>query len=216
MKIVAIVSGGLDSVSYLASHSTDECHVLTFNYGQKGVKELEVVKKLVAGMTNVFEVKVIDMSFMKELWPDTQLTDDTIAVEDAYTPTVVVPLRNAVMLTIASAYAASIGAKKVIYGSHMNDVAGYPDCRPEFSIALQKALTLGHPDNPVEIWSPAREGLTKAENLKLGYRVLGSKIFETWSCYKSGERQCGKCESCRNRKKAFEEAGIKDLTLYEE
>jgi len=215
MKVVAVVSGGMDSVCFLAQHDLDECHVLAFDYGQKGVKELSVIENVVAGFPFVQDVQIIDMSFMQELWPGSQLTDEAVDIEDNYVPTVVVPLRNMVMLTIAAAYAKSIGAGKIIFGAHADDAAGYPDCRNGFVAELQKTLNTGHPDNPLTIDSPARCGFSKAENLKRAHALVGDIIFNTWSCYRSEKLHCGVCESCRNRKKAIALAGLQDKTEYE-
>jgi 7-cyano-7-deazaguanine synthase len=72
----------------------------------------------------------------------------------------------------------------------------------------------------ISIWSPSLEGITKHKLLKLGHKMLGDIIFESWSCYSNGKRihnalvQCGECESCINRKMAFSKAGIEDKTIY--
>jgi len=232
-RIVAIISGGIDSTSYLAQwlERGYDAHVLVFNYGQKGLKEIEVAKNIVNEinklplMGKVIEFRVVDISFMKDLWKGTQLTDEGVAIEKEYRPSVVVPIRNAVMLTIAAAYAYTVDAKVVIYGAHYDDVSPrpdtweplYPDCSPEFIQALELAINLGHfrSKRGIQIWSPSKEGLRKAENLKRGYRILGDLIYRTWSCYLSGKYHCGKCESCINRHKAFIQADIPDGTIYE-
>jgi 7-cyano-7-deazaguanine synthase len=234
MKCVAVISGGIDSISYAIYNKKlgYEIYPIIFKYGQKGSKEVDVAVKLCKELG--FQTPlVLDISFMKELWIGTQLTDEEVDVEKEYTPSVVVPLRNAVFLTIATAYALTIRAKRVIYGSHLDDCspskeennfyfAVYPDCSPEFIQALETALRLGsfRFERDFEIWSPAKEGLTKRQNLRRAYEILKKEgkeklLYETWSCYKSGEKQCGICESCRNRKKVFKEAGIPDLTEYE-
>lgn len=165
--------------------------------------------------------KLIDISFMKDLYGATNvLTDERKTVPSSFKSNIIVPIRNAVFLTISTAYAFSIGADVVAYGAHLTDKP-YPDCRPEFTKKLSEALNLGDIDaiesgtHPaVEMWSPAIEGLSKSEMLKVSYKLLGDKVFRTWSCYLDGQRQCGICESCNNRKAAFQEAGITDLTDY--
>ncbi|MCS7107805.1 MAG: 7-cyano-7-deazaguanine synthase [Sulfolobales archaeon] len=231
--IIAVVSGGIDSVSYLAQWLSKgySAHLITYDYGQKGSKEVEVTKHLVSEINNlplkgkIVEFKVIDLSFMKYLWRGTQLTDDSVRIESRYEPTVVVPIRNVVLLSIATAYAYSVNAEYVIYGAHYGDVLPrddtgepkYPDCSPECIESLQTAFRICHFRNlrKVEIWSPSREGLSKSENLRKGYEVLGDLIYHTWSCYLSGRHHCGMCESCINRHEAFLKAGLPDCTVYE-
>ncbi|MDG6997736.1 MAG: 7-cyano-7-deazaguanine synthase [Nitrososphaerota archaeon] len=221
-KAVCIISGGLDSsgvASFWKSKNRD-LYLLTFDYGQRAGQEIKQAVKI-GKLLHSKEHKVLDISFMKDLYGNTNvLTDTTLEMPSRFQSNIIVPIRNAVFLTIATAYAFSVGAELVAYGAHLSDKP-YPDCRPAFANRLQDALNLGdidsikaktHPE--VKIWSPAIEGLTKAELLKISYKLLKRGIFTTWSCYLDGKLQCGKCESCRNRRAAFELAKIKDLTRY--
>jgi 7-cyano-7-deazaguanine synthase len=225
-KAVAIISGGLDSVGYAAHWQTKgyKVHPLIFNYGQKGSKEIEAALKLSVKLR--FEKPlVLDISSLRELWTGTQLVDSKVRVEKEYKSTVVIPIRNVVFLSIASAYALSISASIVTYGAQLDDVKPrndtgeplYPDCHPETASTFEEILKVAHFPvgvKKVEIWSPAREGLTKAQNLRRSYEILKDLIYETWSCYLSGTVHCGECESCINRHRAFIEAGIPDKTRY--
>jgi 7-cyano-7-deazaguanine synthase len=107
-----------------------------------------------------------------------------------------------------------------VYGAHTGD-KHYPDCRPTFAKKLEAAFNQGEIDGinsglrkSIEIWSPYRKGLSKKDLLKAGVKVLGDSIFKTWSCYSNKKYHCGVCESCNNRKIAFQKAGIIDKTKY--
>jgi len=221
-KAVTILSGGLDS-SGVASYWKNkdfEIFPITFDYGQRAKQEIKRAKEIVRTI-KANDHKIIDISFMKDLYGSTNvLTDSSKTMPNSFQSNIIVPIRNAVFLTISTAYAFSIGAGVVAYGAHLTDQP-YPDCRPEFTYKLAEALNLGDIDairsgeHPaVEMWSPAIQGLSKSEMLKLSYDLIGSEVFRTWSCYIDGEKQCGVCESCSNRKTAFRQAGIVDLTEY--
>lgn len=197
-----------------------EIYPITFDYGQRARREIERAKEIGRAL-KAAQHKIIDISFMKDLYGSSNvLTDESKSMPSSFQSSIIVPIRNAIFLTIGTAYAFSIGAEVVAYGAHLSDQP-YPDCRPEFSKKMADVLNLGdidaisegnHP--PVEIWSPAIQGLNKAEMLKISYKLLNDKVFRTWSCYLDGEKQCGTCESCNNRKLAFRLAGIKDRTDY--
>lgn len=221
-KSVIIMSGGIDSAGAAAywKQRGYKLYLVTFYYGQRSRREVERARDIGKHL-QAKEHRFIDISFMKELYGSTNvLTNETKEMPSQFQPIIIVPIRNAIFLTIASAWAFSIGAEIVAYGAHLTDQP-YPDCRPEFARKLEEALNLGdidatnsktHP--PIMIWSPAIAGLQKWEMLKISYRILGERIFDTWSCYLDGDVHCGVCESCRNRKTAFEKAEIKDNTTY--
>lgn len=227
-SVVCIVSGGLDSIctsAYLRKQNFN-LYMVTFSYGQRAIHEIECAKKF-SDYLNFKEHKIVDISFMKEIYGETNvLTDKQQNIPENFDYKIVVPLRNGIFITIATAWAMSIGAKIVVYGAHSDD-HNYPDCRPEFALSLSKALNLGESDgialglrNKVEIWSPAVDRIDKSNLIKMGYEYLGDKIFQTWSCYSDGinigERRihCGICESCINRRIAFKNSNIRDKTEY--
>ena len=220
-KVILIFSGGLDSVCTAAYlHSKYELYGITFSYGQKAKQEIKIAKHF-AKILNLRDHKIVNIEFMKELYAKTNaLTNSKIDIPEKFDYTIVVPIRNAVFLSIASAWAFAIGATLVAYGAHKGDKK-YPDCRPEFSRKIEKAFNSGEIDGirlalrkKITVWSPYTIGFSKSDLLKIGYKRLGDKIFDTWSCYSNTKIHCGRCESCNNRKSAFAKAMIKDKTIY--
>lgn len=234
-KAICILSGGLDSACIAAylKEKGYELYAITFYYGQKSRMEVERARSI-AEHIRVREHRIVDIGFMKSLYKDSNiLTGDgsSSSIPDRFNYSIVVPARNAVFLTIAGAWAFSINAALVAYGAHTDDEKNYPDCRVVFAKGMEHLLNLAEMDGieqglrkRLRVWSPAVEGLSKADLVRVGYRMLGNLLFETWSCYTDGREvevdcktikvQCGSCESCMNRIRAFKEAGIEDKTLY--
>ena len=220
-KAIVVFSGGIDSISMCAYLKEKyELYGISFLYGQKANQEIKKAKAF-AKILRLKEHKIVNISFMKELYGNTNvLTDSKKKIPSKFNYSIVVPIRNGIFLSIATAWAFSINASLVAYGAHTGD-KNYPDCRPAFSKKLESSFNQGEIDGiksknrkNIENWSPYKAKLSKKQLLKKGYSVLGDSIFNSWSCYKNGKVQCGKCESCNNRKAAFLEAGIEDKTLY--
>ncbi len=202
-------------------------YMITFGYGQRAMREVERARYF-AKTLKALDHKVIDISFMKSLYGDSNaLTDKSQKLSSEFAQNLVVPLRNAVFIALAAAWAMSIGARVVAYGAHRGDTEHYPDCRPEFVKAMNEALNIAESDSistgerqEIRILSPAMANLDKPALLTAGFGKLGDQIFRTWSCYSNGIRSgreylhCGRCESCINRKNAFIRAQIKDKTRY--
>lgn len=227
-SVVCIASGGLDSICYAAVLAQNhDIYMLTFAYGQRAKREIEAAKRF-AKVLKAEDHRIVDISFMKSLYgPTNALTDRSKKLAAGFDQSLVVPARNAIFISIAGAWALSIDAVKVAYGAHLDDVSHYADCRPEFARAIEEALNLADADSigtgerqSVQVISPAAGGLDKQALLKAGYRILGNKLFSTWSCYTNGVRKnrqvlhCGRCESCINRKAAFMSSHIDDRTRY--
>ncbi|MEE9151017.1 MAG: 7-cyano-7-deazaguanine synthase QueC, partial [Thermoplasmata archaeon] len=133
-------------------------------------------------------------------------------------PITYVPARNTIFLAFAIGYAEVVGAEAVFIGANALDYSGYPDCRLEYFEAMQKVAELGTKigveGKPIQIKYPLIN-MTKAEIVREGAR-LNMPFHLTWSCYKGGEKACGKCDSCILRLKGFREAGLEDPMEYEE
>lgn len=220
IKAVVLLSGGLDSATCLAIAQKQgfDCFGLSFDYGQRHRSELESAKQM-AARSALKDYKVIPID-MRGLG-GSALTDASIDVPEAESegiPVTYVPARNTVFLAYALSWAEVIAAEAIFIGVNALDYSGYPDCRPEYIKAFQDMANLATKQalegNAVTIETPLIQ-LTKAEIIKLGLS-LGVDYSSTVSCYQADEqgRACGLCDSCRLRKKGFEEAGLPDPTRY--
>jgi 7-cyano-7-deazaguanine synthase len=227
---VCIVSGGLDSIctaAYLKEVEGYNVYMLTFAYGQRARYEIQAAKRF-ARILKIADHRIVDIAFMKAIYGRSNvLTNTQQVLPQQFDYSLVVPLRNAVFITIASAWAMSIGAELVAYGAHTGDKR-YPDCRASFIRSITNTINLGESDGiksgtrqKITVWSPAVNGIDKSDLLSKGYKLLGDRIFDTWSCYSNGVKeksknpiQCGRCESCINRKIAISNAGLEDRTRY--
>jgi 7-cyano-7-deazaguanine synthase len=211
-KCVIVLSGGPDSttVAYWAKQQGYDAYAISFKYGQIATKEVECAERIAIALH--MPLKVVDLSALKELFGDvTSLCNKDIPMTSNFSDPIIVPFRNAIFLSAAVSYAVSIGADKIFYGAQGSDEPFYPDCRREFYKAFEKAAQLGT-GKLITIEAPFN-GLRKSELIKKATE-LGVPLNLTWSCYGSGTKHCGKCESCVNRKKAFKEANISDPTQY--
>ena len=219
-KAVVLLSGGLDSTTCLAIAQDQgyDCYGLSFDYGQRHRVELHSAEQLAAekGLAD-YRVIPVDMRGIG----GSALTDASIDIpeeEGIGIPVTYVPARNTVFLAYAMAWAEVLAAKAIFIGVNALDYSGYPDCRPEFISAFQAmanlATKVGVEGQTIIIETPLIQ-MTKAEIISTG-SALGVDYSKTVSCYQADEagRACGRCDSCRLRRKGFMEAGIDDPTLY--
>ena len=216
-KVVVIYSGGMDSFTVLNKAIRDgyEVYALTFDYGQRHVKEIDYAKRACAELG--VHHKIVDISAINSIIAGSSLTDDIDVPEGHYESDnmkqTVVPNRNMILLSLAVGYAVRLEATKVYYGAHSGDHAIYPDCRPEFVKKMQDVCAIANYD-AVDIVVPYLNN-DKIEILKDGLN-MGLDYSMTWTCYNGREAACGKCGACQERLEAFEQNGKTDPLTYEQ
>ncbi|MCY3822131.1 MAG: 7-cyano-7-deazaguanine synthase QueC [Gammaproteobacteria bacterium] len=220
-RAVVLLSGGLDSATALAIARNQgfDCYALSVAYGQRHDVELDAAKTI-AKAQGVCEHRVVTVDLSS--FGGSALTDPDIAVPEAPTsgiPITYVPARNTVFLSLALAWAETLGARDTFIGVNAVDYSGYPDCRPDFVKAFTTLANLatksGVEGDRFVVHTPLIE-LSKAEIIGRGI-ALGVDYRTTVSCYQPDTkgRACGKCDSCRIRREGFASAGVPDATVYQ-
>ncbi len=213
---VIIVSGGMDSITMLYDKKDEIALGISFNYGSNHNNREIPLAEMHCRRLGIEHI-TISLEFMHKYFKSSLLEGADAIPEGNYNEenmkSTVVPFRNGIMLSIAAGMAESRKLKKVFIANHAGDHTIYPDCRPEFIKAMNDATRLGTWEG-IEISAPYTR-ISKADIARIGRR-LGIDYSETWSCYKGGEKQCGKCGTCMERKEALREAGIEDTTEYED
>ncbi len=198
----------MDSTTLLWDRKDSIALALTFDYGSRhNAREIECARRNceILGVEHI----VIPLDFMGKYFKSSLLVGGEDIPEGHYTDenmkSTVVPFRNGIMLAIAAGLAESRGLKKVMLANHSGDHAIYPDCRPGFVDAMGKAIEEGTYDG-IMIDAPYTN-ITKSDIARIGKRI-GVDYNLTYSCYKGGERHCGKCGTCVERIEALRDAGI--------
>lgn len=211
---VIIVSGGIDSITLLYDYSKRIALAVSFDYGSNhNAKEIPFARWHCEqlGIRHI----TIDARFVQQYFRSSLLDGDKAIPNGDYAEdnmrSTVVPFRNAIMLSIATGIAESNGLKYVMMANHSGDHTIYPDCSPSFVEAMNSAMQQGTYEG-VTLMAPYTN-ISKAEIVKRGAE-LGVDYSKTWSCYRGGDKQCGECGTCRERKEAFKTNGIDDKTEY--
>lgn len=219
MKIVNLLSGGLDStvLAYYLKDKGHSLHALSFNYGQKHSKELRYAGFTISKLQIHF--KLVDITSIMDLISKSALIGDvSLPQGEHYTAEnqklTVVPNRNAILLSLATGHAVTIGADAVAYAAHFNDYSIYPDCREDFVIKFQEAMRSANELPSFNILAPFIKK-EKSDLVKIGLD-LGVDFSQTWSCYKGMPRPCLKCATCLERTEAFHKNRIRDPILTDD
>jgi len=216
---VILVSGGMDScvTAAIANQESESLAFLHISYGQRTENRERKAFNDIAEFYGVEKRFDISIEHLAKIG-GSSLTDKNIAVTEAdlqskEIPASYVPFRNANMLSIATSWAEVLGAGAIYIGAVAEDSSGYPDCRPVFYEAFQKAIDAGtKPETHIQIRTPIIH-LSKAEIVKTGIE-LNAPLHLSWSCYRNEDLACGTCDSCALRLRGFEQAGVTDPIPY--
>ena len=205
---LVVFSGGQDSTTCLfwAKKHFKKVYALSFIYGQKHVKEVELARSIAEKAEVEFDV--MDVSFIGHLGRNS-LTDTSIHMDeekpaDSF-PNTFVPGRNLFFLSIAAVYAREHGVNHIVTGVSQTDFSGYPDCRDSFIKSLNVTLNLAM-DEQFVLHTPLM-WIDKAQTWALADRLgmLDLIRHETLTCYNGipGDG-CGHCPSCKLRREGLE------------
>jgi 7-cyano-7-deazaguanine synthase len=217
-KAVCLLSGGLDSTTllfYLKEIGYDVL-ALSIGYGQRHMKELAAAQLIAReAQTPILQM---NLSLLKVLMKGSSQTSPEIPVPEGHYSAdnmaiTVVPNRNMILLSLATAWAISERADLVAYAAHIGDHDQYPDCRKVFIDAMSEAIKLCD-NNPPDLIAPFSH-LTKATIVGLA-KTLKIPFHLTYSCYNGEEKHCGRCGTCVERAEAFWLAQVKDPTEYQD
>ncbi len=203
-----VLSGGMDSVTMLHEFRDSIALAVNFNYGanhnaREAACARENCRRLGIGLVE------IPLDFMGRYFSSSLLSGAEAIPEGHYESenmmSTVVPFRNGIMLSVAAGLAESRGLKAVMIANHGGDHAIYPDCRDTFIDAMAEAISRGTYAG-IELRAPYT-GITKADICRRGV-AAGVDYSLTYSCYKGGERHCGHCGTCVERREAMIAAGL--------
>lgn len=203
-----VLSGGMDSTTMLYEYRERIQLAVSFNYGSNhNDKEIAFARYHCEQLG--IEHIVISLQFIRDLFHSSLLQGDTAIPEGNYDEenmkSTVVPFRNGIMLSIVAGIAEDRGISNIMLANHGGDHTIYPDCRPKFVKAMDEAVNAGT-WNGVHLLTPYTN-IRKADIARKG-KALGIDYSKTWSCYRGGDKPCGKCGTCREREEALREAGI--------
>lgn len=229
-KALVLSSGGIDSTTCLGyaikEHGVNNVITASLYYGQKHDKELECARRIAEyyGVKHIEEDISNVMKYAGNVCTLVKTGGDIshssysaqIAESGEGRVATYVPFRNGLLLSIAAAYADSLFPNEYVeiyYGAHADDSAGsaYADCSPEFANAMNEAINIGT-YGKITVVRPLIN-MNKAEVVKMGLE-LEVPYALTWSCYEGGDKQCGECGTCIDRKNAFRANGVIDPVPY--
>ena len=211
---IIVLSGGLDSVTLMHEYKERIALAITFDYHSRHAQHEIACAKWQCEQLNIPHL-ILELGFMDQYMDSSLFANSAEDIpEGSYCEdnmkSTVVPFRNGIMLSIAAGIAESRNLKYVLIANHSGDHAIYPDCRPDFIKSMSSAISNGTYNN-AEILAPYTN--VSKRDIALKGNALGVDYSHTYSCYKGGEKHCGKCGTCVERKEAL--TGF-DPTIYED
>ena len=207
-----VLSGGMDSVTMLHDYKDSIALAITFDYKSKHAEREIACARLHCAELGIPHI-VMELGFFAQYFKSDLLKNGGEIPEGHYEDdnmkSTVVPFRNGIMLSIAAGVAESNGLKRILIANHFGDHAIYPDCRKSFIDPMREAIKEGTYEQ-IEVFAPYTS-ISKRDIGLIGQK-LGVDYATTYSCYKGGEKHCGKCGTCVERKEALD--GF-DPTVYE-
>lgn len=203
MKILQLLSGGLDSSTALAKYKRGAfVEAIFFSYGQTHIKEELAAEKVCKNL----EVKLHHGKLAEMFLPHSRFS--SVPITSKHGDTDIIVNRNANLIVAAATYGLSNGFDAVSIATNADDALGFPDCRPEFMSAMKTMLNLCH-STRIELLTPFIDK-TKADVVQLALE-LGLNLDDTWSCYRGEDLPCGECSACVLRDKAIKISGDQEV-----
>ena len=206
-KAIILLSGGLDSLTALGYTVNNNLYdvelALTFDYGQKSAKyEIEASEKI--SKYYKIEHKIITLDWLKEithtgLVSSMNIPNCSFGTKES-AEAVWIPNRNGLFLNIAAAFCDSFGYNYIIFGANKDEGATFPDNTEEFRAQITKTFESSTLVKP-QVVTPL---INYGKNDIVRIAVESNTPLElVRSCYNSGDKHCGECESCYHLKKAL-------------
>ena len=227
-KVLVSISGGADSVTllYLCKKRLKEVEAVTFNYGSRQNEIEYKYAEYHCAQLGISLTRINLESLFKTYDRCILLNKTTEVPQGEYKNTdcsnLIVPFRNGIFLSVCASIAESKNCDYIALASHKSDWVCYPDCRPEFTKAIKKAIKSGTVKN-IKVYTPfvtgknrftGEKGYSKTEIVRLGLEYLNmtkNDYLLTYSCYKGNEEHCGECPTCKERIEAFKANGIEEI-----
>lgn len=202
---IIVLSGGLDSVTLMHEYKDRIALAVTFDYHSRHAAHEIACAKWQCESLGIPHL-ILELGFMDQYMNSSLFANSDEEIPEGHyaesnMKSTVVPFRNGIMLSIVAGIAESRDLKYVLIANHSGDHAIYPDCRPEFIESMSSAISNGT-YNRAQILAPYTN--ISKRDIALRGKKLGVDYSHTYSCYKGGEKHCGKCGTCVERKEALE------------